>query len=306
MQSWHRRILTSLTGLLLLLPAANAQRKENHKGVNWKGPAALGALYGVTATGLYQLWYRDYPKSDFKWFNDNREWLQMDKVGHIYGAYQQARWGHFVLREAGMEDNRALWWSTGLSYAFQSTIEIFDGRSEQWGASWGDLLANTAGSAFILAQHHYWLDQRILMKLSYRPTRFATYRPSALGQSHLERFMKDYNGQIYWLSANLFSFSKKDEPRIFPWLNVAMGYSGRGMLGGTTNVFKNLDGSITDYSHIERERQFYLSLDVDLSKIETDKKWKKVSLFLLNSLKVPAPTLIINGKSGIDSGILYF
>lgn len=291
---------------MLFTPELNAQSKKQNTAVNWKGPAALGSLYGITASGLYNLWYRDFPKSEFKWFNDNDEWLQMDKVGHMYGAYQQARWGHYLLRESGMEDNKALWWSTGLSYAFQSTIEVFDGMSEEWGASWGDILANTAGSAMILAQHHYWLDQRILMKFSYQPSRFATYRPSALGGSHLERVFKDYNGQIYWLSANLYSFSRKDNPRIFPWLNVALGYSAHGMLGGSSNVVQNKDGTSTDYSFVPRQRQFYLSLDVDWSKVETDKKWKKVSLFLLNSIKVPAPTLIINGKSGIDSGILYF
>jgi hypothetical protein len=34
--------------------------------------------------GLNQLWYADYPRSDFHFINDNAEWLQMDKAGHIF------------------------------------------------------------------------------------------------------------------------------------------------------------------------------------------------------------------------------
>jgi uncharacterized protein YfiM (DUF2279 family) len=266
----------------------------------------MGSLYGATATGLYQLWYKDYPMGGFRWINDNAEWMQMDKIGHAYSAYQEARWGHYLLKEYGLEDNKAMWWSAGLGLAFQSSIEVFDGMSKQWGASWGDLAANVAGSALILTQHQVWQEQKILMKFSYHPTRFAPRRPNTLGGSHVERVLKDYNGQTYWLSFNLHSFSTKEDPKIFPWLNVAIGYSGDGMLGGTSNVFLDGNGQLQDYSLTRRQRQLFVALDLDLSRIETNKKWKKVALFFLNSLKVPAPTLIINGKTGIDSRILYF
>jgi hypothetical protein len=50
--------------------------------------AVTGAL-----VGLNQLWYADYPKSDFHFINDNAEWLQMDKAGHIYSSYHLGRLG---------------------------------------------------------------------------------------------------------------------------------------------------------------------------------------------------------------------
>ena len=43
--------------------------------------------YGGAMIGLYSLWYKKYPQSKFHFFNDNQEWLQVDKVSHAYGAY---------------------------------------------------------------------------------------------------------------------------------------------------------------------------------------------------------------------------
>src|ERR1035437_7802121 len=43
---------------------------------------AAGAAYVLSMSGLYELWYKDYPQSKFHLFNDNAEWMQMDKGGH--------------------------------------------------------------------------------------------------------------------------------------------------------------------------------------------------------------------------------
>src|ERR1700730_15941568 len=41
----------------------------------------------LVTTGLYYLWYRKHPRSHFHFFNDNQEWLQVDKWGHATTAY---------------------------------------------------------------------------------------------------------------------------------------------------------------------------------------------------------------------------
>jgi hypothetical protein len=46
--------------------------------------------------GLNQLWYADYARSDFHFINDNAEWLQMDKAGHIYSSYHLGDWGEML------------------------------------------------------------------------------------------------------------------------------------------------------------------------------------------------------------------
>ena len=49
--------------------------------------AGINAVaYGGTLIALNNAWYKDYPKTSFHTFNDSKEWLQMDKVGHAWGA----------------------------------------------------------------------------------------------------------------------------------------------------------------------------------------------------------------------------
>lgn len=269
-------------------------------------PWILGGLYTGTSIGLYQAWYKNYPLSGFRWNNDNQEWLQMDKVGHAFSAYQEARLGHYFLKKSGMTTDKAMNLATGMALAFQLSVEVLDGMSENWGASWGDLTANALGAALILGQHYTYGDQRIQIKYSWHPTYKAAARPNVLGKTLPERMLKDYNGQTYWASVNLYDFSKKAEPKLPKWLNVAVGYGAENLYGGSNNIFIDANGKTIDLSHKTRYRQFYLSLDLDLSKIETDKNWKRTVLFMLNAIKIPAPTLIINGKGGIDSRLLYF
>src|SRR5438874_2371911 len=52
--------------------------------------AANIAGYGGTMAGLYSAWYSNYPQTRFHFFNDNAEWLQVDKVGHAYSAYVES------------------------------------------------------------------------------------------------------------------------------------------------------------------------------------------------------------------------
>ena len=79
---------------------------------------------------------------------------------------------------------------------FRSTIiEVLDGFSYGWGASSGDLIANTTGSLFAIGQALKWNEQRIQLKYSYKPSEWADMNPEKLGNNHLERALKDYNGQ---------------------------------------------------------------------------------------------------------------
>ena len=52
--------------------------------------AAIGS---AALIGLNQVWYADYPRSNFHFINDNAEWLQMDKVGHLYSSYHLGSFG---------------------------------------------------------------------------------------------------------------------------------------------------------------------------------------------------------------------
>lgn len=258
--------------------------------------AAIGA--GVLV-GLNQLWYADYPRSDFHFINDNAEWLQMDKAGHVFSAYHLGSMGKNALQWSGMSRKGQLIYGSTLGFVFLSAVEVFDGYSSNWGASMGDVVANASGTVLFVSQELLWKEQRIVPKFSFHTTPYASARPSVLGSSLGEQVLKDYNGQTYWLSFNLHSFFK--DSSIPKWLNVAVGYGGEGMTTGN-DAFINTIFLPTD----ERYRQFYFSLDADLTKIETNSHILKTVFSVFNTIKIPAPTFEISTSQGFKFRPLYF
>ncbi len=259
-------------------------------------------LYAGSMIGLNELWYKDYPRSNFHFFNDNDEWLQMDKVGHTTTSYYVGRIGIDLLKWSGVKRNKAIWYGGMLGSLYQTTIEILDGYSTEWGFSIGDFAANTAGSLLVIGQELAWDEQRVVLKFSFQQSGFSAYRPNLLGKTLSENIMKDYNGQTYWLSVNMASFMKKETS--FPkWINLAVGYGANGMTGGSFNPpYIDVDGN---QLYFDRYRQFYLSLDADLSKIQTKSKFLKGLFKTIGFIKIPAPAIEFN-KNGINGKWLGF
>ena len=217
------------------------------------------ALYAGSLIGLNELWYKDYPRSAFHSFNDNQEWLQMDKIGHLTTSYYVGRVGIGLLKWSGVKRKKAIWFGGMLGFTYQSTIEVLDGYSSEWGFSWGDFAANTGGSLLCIGQELAWNEQRIVLKYSFQQSEYAKFRPNLLGKNLQENMLKDYNGQTYWLSVNPASFMNHDAK--FPkWLNIAVGYGANGMTGGEFNP-PYIDEDGFQIYH-ERYRQYYLSFDM--------------------------------------------
>lgn len=266
--------------------------------------------YSAWMVGLNELWYKNYPKGPMHFINDNHEWLQLDKAGHCFSAYGESVLFLNALKWAGVPHKKAAW--IGGSYGFfaQTVIEILDGHSAEWGASSGDLIANTMGSAIVISQELAWKQQRIRIKTSNHPTKHPEelrYRTDALyGSNYSQAFMKDYNGQTFWISANINDFNKNN---LLPkWLNVAIGYGGENIYGGDNNTWD--DGTETgnriDRTDIPRYRQYYLSLDVDLRYLRTNNKVWNTFVEWFNVLKVPFPAIEYNKVHGFKMHALYF
>lgn len=254
-------------------------------------------LTSAALVGLHQIWYADYEKSSFQFKNDNNDWLQMDKAGHVFSAYHLGRMSAEMLNWSGVSKNDQLIYGAGYGFIFLTAVEMFDAHSAEWGFSWGDVAANATGTALNVSQELLWNEQRIIPKFSFHTTKYADLRPELLGKSVSEQILKDYNGQTYWLSANVYSFAKTT--KIPKWLNVAFGYGADGMISSNSNA-----SNIT--FDIKRNRQFYLSLDVDLSKIETKSHFLKTVFSLFNTIKIPAPTFEINGSGKVKGYFIYF
>lgn len=256
------------------------------------------SLVGLSLLGLNQLWYADYPRSKFHTINDTDEWLQMDKLGHVFSSYQIGRAGATILNWSGVSEKNQLIYGSTLGFAFLTSVEVLDGFSEEWGFSWADMAANAAGTGLYVGQELLWNEQRITLKYSFHQTKYASQRPDKLGKGLLEEALKDYNGQTYWLSANLQSFFR--DSSVPKWLNIAVGYGADGMLTGRTESVNNLIISQ------ERRRRFYLSFDVDLTRIETKSHLLKSIFEVLNVIKVPFPTLEMDDRGVVKLHPIYF
>lgn len=265
----------------------------------WIIGGGTAALYGTSFIYLNEAWYKGYPRSSFHTFNDFGEWKQIDKIGHAWTAYTTGRVTAAMWQWAGVSKRTSLLLGPGTSLLYMLSIEYLDGRSAEWGWSWGDVGADVFGSILFAGQEELWNQQKAQLKFSSHKKK---YDPDLVGRANdlfgnglYERMLKDYNAQTYWLSFNLKSFLKNEK---FPsWLNVSIGYGADGMFGGYENLVKDKNGDITfDRRDIKRYRQWYLAPDIDLTKIKTRSKFLHTVFGALNSFKFPAPALELSNN----------
>lgn len=260
------------------------------------------AISTAVMIGLHYLWYKKFPKSRFHLFNDNAEWMYMDKIGHAATAYNVSGIQYDLMRWAGVNNKNAAWIGGLTALGMQTVVEIFDGFSTKWGFSKGDMVANIVGSALFVAQQQAWGEQRVRLKFSFHKTIYAKYYPAELGANKWQRWLKDYNGQTYWLSINPSSFMKNNTA--FPkWLNASFGVGAEGMVGARSNPPAINGVSIPEF---KRTRKFVFSVDADLKRIDNPNSKPKVLLSIPNILKMPAPAIGFKKDSAAKFSWIYF
>jgi uncharacterized protein YfiM (DUF2279 family) len=264
---------------------------------------ALAGTWAASAVGLYQLWYKDYDLESFHFFDDRQEWMQFDKAGHIGSAYYLGKWGIGLFEWTGMRERKAAWLGGMTGWAFLASVEVFDGFSSAWGFSWSDMAYNTGGTALLISQQLLWHEQRVTLRFSHHGSEFAAYRPDQFGSGYPERLFKDYNGSTVWLSANVRSFLGEGPGWIPSWLSISAGYGVEGLTGARENV-SSWDGR--SVPAFERARQYYVSLDVDLSRIPTRSGLLRTLFGVVGFIKFPAPAVEFNSAEGTRFHWIYF
>ncbi|WP_235296709.1 DUF2279 domain-containing protein [Portibacter marinus] len=281
-----------------------------------------GTTYTGFSIGLYHAWYKDFEQAPFHFFDDWNEWNNMDKMGHFYTAYFQGVLCYKGARWTGLNERRSIWTGILLGTLFQSTIEVMDGFSEKWGFSVYDVAYNIAGVTAFGLQQNYWKEQRIQFKVSSysRPysrvpilarsgqeiTSIENRADQLFGNSFAERFLKDYNAQTLWASVNIHSFLP--EHNRFPkWLNLALGTGSENMFGGFENAWEN-NGAVFELSETSfpRYRQFFIGLDVDLTRLPIDNYYWNSLLSILNIFKLPGPAIEFNTLGQVKFHLIHF
>jgi hypothetical protein len=268
--------------------------KNPRSAILWSG-LATGYVSGMVL--LNEAWYKNENQTHFHFHNDLRDWNQMDKAGHFWSAFHLSRFSSKGFSWAGTNNPKAALYGGITGFLLLAPIELLDGYSPTYGASMSDLAANAAGSVFFSAQQILWEDIRIMPKFSYRSTVFPSMRPNTFGKNLPEQMLKDYNGQTYWLSFNISSFIPAIE-RFPKWLNIAVGYGSSDMMYGNP-----LENSAAGFTSV---RRFYISPDIDLSRIKTKNKILRSTFYLLNALKLPFPAAEFNSRGRFNSHLLMF
>ncbi|MDR0802061.1 DUF2279 domain-containing protein [Fluviicola sp.] len=252
------------------------------------------AVGGGSVALLSAIWYKEYPKSNFHFFNDSKEWLYMDKCGHAFTAYRLSVMEYSAWHWARMPCKKAIWLSGGIAWTYQLSVEILDGFSAEWGFSVADLTANTVGTALFIGQQLGWNEQRIQLKFGYKPSPYAKIRPDALGANFPQRLLKDYNAQSYWLCVAPGTFFR--ESRFPKWIQVGIGYSIDAKLHGYNNTYTDISTGKTYYA----KQEYAISLDIDWAQIPVKKPWIRKVLKPLNTIKIPFPAIFWR------NGVCYF
>jgi len=263
----------------------------------------LGATYAGAMIGLNYIWYKDSPRSKFNFFNDAKEWKQVDKLGHLHGAYFESVWATQMLKWAGVNHKKASIYGGLMGFTLQSSIEIFDGFSEKWGASWSDIGFNALGSAMALTQNLLWQEQRIRSKYSFHKVSYpdAQLEQRAIdlyGEGKIERLIKDYNSLAIWVSVTPSRFMKNPRPQA-KWLALSVGYMGGDMYGGFDNSWEDENGNTIDRNDIEQYRRFFFSLDIDFEQFPAKKPGWRTLLSVMNIIKAPMPAMEFNTKGQV-------
>lgn len=342
----HRMLRTTLTALCLFfwlaptcLPGQNQpffslQPADSlHKPRLWAGVGTATVLYGSALVILHRNWVSDGSTSSFHTADDLGDWNQMDKMGHGFLAYNESRWLYAGARWAGIRPNAAAWTGFAGGQVLMATLEVFDGLSTPGGFSWSDMGANLLGSGLFVSQQIGWHEQRISLKVSAWPKNYPDDRiypvspagsdgsttlqdrsDDIYGTGLVSLFLKNYNANTVWVSVNPRSFFPQRATWLPKWLNVAVGVGAENLFVGQGYEWKsniNCDGPDCDVYRLDpdlypRTRQFYLSFDIDLTRLPLRNRFLRLLAGTLNIIKIPAPALELTNRGDVRFHALHF
>ncbi|MDO8550099.1 MAG: DUF2279 domain-containing protein [Ignavibacteria bacterium] len=243
---------------------------------------------------LKELWY-DWPTTKFHSINfsdDFEKYKWMDKYGHFLHAYFASGLFSKGYRWAGMSGENSILYGSLSGWLWMLQIEIADGFFEQWGFSWGDLIANTVGAGFSALQQIYPETLGgIQPKISYHISDALKERKYNNGAKSI---IDDYEGMTFWLGVNAYHYMPENIQKNYPeWLKpfgLAIGHSAKGIANSPQGG----------------EREIFIGLDYDLRKLPLGDESSLIRFLKneLNIIRLPLPAVKIT-PHGVWYG-LYF
>jgi len=280
--------LCALISLIVL--TANPQRvlAQDSSDVKIGRVALIGGvtLGTVIPVHLYQqsAWWQGQ-RAPFRFENDWKYALNVDKVGHMYAGYILSRTFGYMLRWSGLSEHSSTFYGSVFGLSYQMYVEVEDGFHRDYGFSPGDAFSNMVGATIPLAQSTFPVLKNFAFKYSYWPS--SKYLDE-LHAGQARAFLDDYQGTTVWLAVDPHFFIGNGAARVVPpWLGLAIGMAARDL---------DLNGN--------GRRIYSLALDYNLSKIDTDSDLLQAIFTLIDYIHLPAPGIQFEGNH-IRVGVFY-
>jgi len=245
----------------------------------------VGIVSGATLSILGGLYYRwktawwNNGSAKFHFLYNDSYAKDLDKIGHMTGGLFIADCFGAGLKWAGLDDESSLLYGALLSTMVYTGVEIKDGFAPEWGFDPADLGASVVGAFFPYAQEKITFLQNFTVKYSYWPSNSPFYKYLGNASQNNQFFNDDYEGETFWLSADVKNLSPKSVNSIMPdFLSLACGVS-----------VENLNDDPN------KHLVFVISPDIDLIKLfKPDTEFLKTLCHLLNHIHIPLPGLQVS------------
>ena len=266
-------------------PLIDGTSWKEYPDINYFRLSSMIGIIGVTNAVAYMyqrnVWYTEETTvfHSLEFINDWNKYQQMDKFGHFTDAYFTSDLTGKIYRWSGMSGNTSVWVGALTGWAWMLEIELSDAFMSEWGFSWGDMLANTAGSAF------YVLQQFNYDALGGIHPKFSWHKSEAWKENRYHKdpqaLIEDYEGMTFWLTINPHHYFpdswKKNYSEWLAPLGLAFGVSAKDIAYYPWGGYK----------------EYFIGLDIDLRKLPIWDDWNifKFMKSEINFLRLPLPTI---------------
>jgi len=202
------------------MPDINPLRTE----INYPILAGVGAVTLASGIGIHiyqsNAWWKG-ERSKFRFVNDWKYALWLDKLGHFYGTTLLYHAFSSGLDAANFNSDKTAIYSAIGAFAFQMYVEIEDGFGKNWGFSPGDAAFDFLGASYSLGQHYFPVLKNFQPRVSYYPS-----LEQREGKRKDGNIIDDYEGQKYWMGIRMKNILPKPIAKYWPsflMLSVGMG-----------------------------------------------------------------------------------
>jgi len=219
----------------------------------------IGATLAITTWGITNWDYgKQSPQATSEgWFGDDTKSGGADKLGHLYSSYVTDRALTSLYESWGYPHDQAAIYGAWSTFGLMSMMELGDSFSPENGFSYEDFIMNGVGTylGYVLETNPD-LARKLDLRIEYLPGKKTD-------------IFTDYENSKYLVALKFDGFDSI-QSKVLKQLELHLGYYTRGY----------------DDINADKERNLYIGIGLNLSKLFRDRSYNKTATFL-NYYQVP-------------------